>query len=452
MAAAPPRRHKPTRVPDGRRIPIDDGSSQDASEEDNDVSDVGSLISFTAPSLTPSASSSPRLGQPRPAPTLPLNAILRRTGDKRQQLSESEGVESPTYDGDIESSSTIGTPIISSYPHDTFRRAASPTPGSNTTSANHIGRAPTPRAMCNHANEKDGRCHCHRAPKDVPVAESTSLKNPYKHRVTPGMDAGPPRMYELPSELEEHDIRAFVQRAIDGRGEEDGVERWWRTSPAPTDRPVRIYADGVYDLFHFGHAMQLRQAKLSFPRVHLLAGVCSDALCAENKSPPAMTHAERVAGVRQCRWVDEVVPDAPWAPDQAWIDKHRIDYIAHDEIVYPSKDHDDVYAFIKGQGKFLPTRRTPAISTSDLLERIVRGYRESFFDTKLEKNGQIDLLACDVEWDSDFSSNRRQQRRLRAGLESADISQSNSAAPSAPNSGPGTPVKALSSLSVVENA
>jgi hypothetical protein len=60
------------------------------------VSDVGSLISVTAPSLTPSAASSPRLGQPRHAPTLPLNAILRRSGDKRTQLSESEGVESPT--------------------------------------------------------------------------------------------------------------------------------------------------------------------------------------------------------------------------------------------------------------------------------------------------------------------------------------------------------------------
>lgn len=67
------------------------------SHPDNDVSDVGSLMSVNAPSLTPSAASSPRLPQqPRHAPTLPLNAILRRTGDKRMQLSESEGVESPT--------------------------------------------------------------------------------------------------------------------------------------------------------------------------------------------------------------------------------------------------------------------------------------------------------------------------------------------------------------------
>jgi choline-phosphate cytidylyltransferase len=99
------------------------------------------------------------------------------------------------------------------------------------------------------------------------------------------------------------------------------------------------------------HALQLRQAKLSFPYVHLLVGVVSDQLCADFKSAPAMTHAERCEGVRHCRWADEILPDAPWVVDQAWLEKHNIDYIAHDELVYPSKGHEDVYEFAKAQGE-----------------------------------------------------------------------------------------------------
>lgn len=32
------------------------------------------------------------------------------------------------------------------------------------------------------------------------------------------------------------------------------------------------------------------------------------------------------------RWVDEVIPDAPWVINQEFIDKHNIDYVAHDAL------------------------------------------------------------------------------------------------------------------------
>ena len=191
-------------------------------------------------------------------------------------------------------------------------------------------------------------------------------------------------------------IRNFIHRAI----HEPDSQRQYRINPPPEGgknpaRPIRIYADGVYDLFHYAHALQLRQAKLSFPCVHLIVGVVSSELCAAHKNAPVMTSQERYAAVRNCRWVDEVIEDAPWVINQEIMDKLAIDYVAHDDLPYAgagtSAQMSDIYSFCKDQGKFLPTQRTEGVSTSELLARIVEQYRNHNYDQKLAKIGHEEL-------------------------------------------------------------
>ena len=61
-------------------------------------------------------------------------------------------------------------------------------------------------------------------------------------------------------------------------------------------------------------------------------------------------------------------------------------------------------------GKFIPTRRTPGVSTSDLLERIVSGYRKRDFDAKLEKIGHAELKAAGSDFDDSPAASRPQSR------------------------------------------
>jgi choline-phosphate cytidylyltransferase len=66
--------------------------------------------------------------------------------------------------------------------------------------------------------------------------------------------------------------------------------------------------------------------------VHLLVGVCSDELTHKYKGKTVMSDEERYEAVSHCRWVDEIVKDAPWVVDAAFIEKHQIDFIAHDDL------------------------------------------------------------------------------------------------------------------------
>ena len=49
-----------------------------------------------------------------------------------------------------------------------------------------------------------------------------------------------------------------------------------------------------------------------------------------------------------CRWVDEVVTDAPWVITPEFVEKHKIDFVAHDALPYAdaSGQAEDVYGFV----------------------------------------------------------------------------------------------------------
>lgn len=155
--------------------------------------------------------------------------------------------------------------------------------------------------------------------------------------------------------------------------------------------PIKIYTDGVFDCFHYGHAKVLEQCKKMFPYVYLVVGVCSDEDTTKEKGRPIMTAEERAECVRHCKWADEVVVNCPWLCSVEYLDNLGCKYIAHDPEPYPYNDIDDVYGQFKKLNRFLATKRTEGISTTDIINRILIDY-----DRYVERNVKKGLKPQDL--------------------------------------------------------
>lgn len=69
----------------------------------------------------------------------------------------------------------------------------------------------------------------------------------------------------------------------------------------------------------------MEQAKKSLPNVFLMVGCCNDELTHRLKGSTVLTDTERYEAVRACRWVDQVIADAPWVVTDEFIEKHDIE-------------------------------------------------------------------------------------------------------------------------------
>ena len=135
---------------------------------------------------------------------------------------------------------------------------------------------------------------------------------------------------------------------------------------------VRVYVDMVADLFHFGHVELLRQARALGD--YLLVGVHSDDDVLAHKRKTILTMEERVACIAGCRYVDEVLPNAPWITDLDWIEKHNINLVVHGSD-YSQEDLKKTHAFAIEMGILRTVGYTPRISTTEIIRRIMDGSR-----------------------------------------------------------------------------
>ena len=131
---------------------------------------------------------------------------------------------------------------------------------------------------------------------------------------------------------------------------------------------IRVYVDMVADLFHYGHVEFLKKARSQGD--YLLVGIHADDAVTSQKRSPILTMDERVASVNGCRFADEVLPNAPWRIDRAWIEKHSIDLVVHGDD-YSKEQLQKTHSVPVEMGIFRTVPYTPGISTTEIIRRII---------------------------------------------------------------------------------
>ncbi|KAM4664289.1 ethanolamine-phosphate cytidylyltransferase [Discoglossus pictus] len=138
---------------------------------------------------------------------------------------------------------------------------------------------------------------------------------------------------------------------------------------APERGLVRVWCDGCYDMVHYGHSNQLRQARAMGD--YLIVGVHTDEEISRHKGPPVFTQDERYKMVRAIKWVDEIVAGAPYVTTLDTLDKYNCDFCVHGNDITLTADGKDTYEEVKQAGRYRECQRTQGVSTTDLVGRML---------------------------------------------------------------------------------
>lgn len=78
-----------------------------------------------------------------------------------------------------------------------------------------------------------------------------------------------------------------------------------------------------------------------------------------------------MAAVDACRWSTKSVPYAPYVTSLPWISHYGCQFVVHGDDITSDSSGEDCYRFVKAADRFLVVKRTPGISTTDLVGRML---------------------------------------------------------------------------------
>ncbi|CCH61185.1 hypothetical protein TBLA_0E01250 [Henningerozyma blattae CBS 6284] len=153
------------------------------------------------------------------------------------------------------------------------------------------------------------------------------------------------------------------------------------------NKKYRVWIDGCFDFTHHGHSgaiLQARQTVSSYNQNKLICGIHNDEAIRLNKGClPVMHENERYKHIESIRWVSQIVKDAPYVTDPEWMDRYECRYVVHGDDITLDANGEDCYALMKKMDRFMEVKRTPVVSTTEIIHRILNGETVDDINDKL---------------------------------------------------------------------
>ena len=138
---------------------------------------------------------------------------------------------------------------------------------------------------------------------------------------------------------------------------------------------VRVYIDGIFDLFHRGHLESLKQSKSLYNDTFLIVGVISDKVAEDYKRLPIISHRDRIEIIKSLSIVDEVIEDPPLNVSLEFVEKNNIDMVVHgfsDESDWQKQKN--FFKSLIEIGKFKKIKYYEPLSTTSIIDNIKKNY------------------------------------------------------------------------------
>jgi cytidyltransferase-like protein len=132
-------------------------------------------------------------------------------------------------------------------------------------------------------------------------------------------------------------------------------------------KSIRIYASMVGDLFHYGHVEFLKQARAL--GTYLIVGMISDDVATTYKRQPILLQEERIKVMYGCKYIDEIIPNAPLTITQDFITQHAIDFVVHGDD-FKKEQLFTYFSDAIAMNIMRVTSYIQGISTTQIIERI----------------------------------------------------------------------------------